>query len=95
MVAAADYDGHVSIWDVEKSTDNAVKIFRDHTKRCLAVDFNKLTPNIFASGSEDNKVGFILHWGSSVGIGSFIPSWSMARSIRSLLTKASAHFNPF
>ena len=53
-LASSDYDGHVSIWNVEAG--KVVKSYREHERRCWTVHFNNQDPKIVASGSDDAKV---------------------------------------
>lgn len=54
MLASSDYEGTVTLWDVFAGVKS--KIFQEHEKRCWSVDFNKMDPNLLASGSDDSKV---------------------------------------
>lgn len=54
MMATSDYEGSVIIWDAVPGERLAT--FQEHEKRCWSVDFNKIDPNLVASGSDDGKV---------------------------------------
>uniref|UniRef100_A0AC35TVA3 RING-type domain-containing protein n=1 Tax=Rhabditophanes sp. KR3021 TaxID=114890 RepID=A0AC35TVA3_9BILA len=54
LLAASDYEGCVTIWDTANC--KVVKAYREHTKRCWDVKFNKQDPTLFASCSDDTTV---------------------------------------
>ncbi|CAG8516301.1 5190_t:CDS:10, partial [Ambispora gerdemannii] len=54
QIASADYDGVVSLWDV--NTGLQVMSFDEHEKRAWSVDFSRMDPTKLASGSDDTKV---------------------------------------
>ncbi|KAG8187882.1 hypothetical protein JTE90_002426 [Oedothorax gibbosus] len=54
MLASSDYEGTVTIWDA--FTSQKVKTYQEHEKRCWSVDFNRVDPQLIASGSDDAKV---------------------------------------
>ncbi|CAG8556200.1 10038_t:CDS:10, partial [Ambispora leptoticha] len=54
QIASADYDGVVSLWDV--NTGMQVMSFDEHEKRAWSVDFSRMDPTKLASGSDDTKV---------------------------------------
>lgn len=56
ILASSDYDGHVSVWDLE--TTKIVRTFKEHERRCWTVHFNNVEPKLMASGSDDSKVCF-------------------------------------
>lgn len=53
-IAASDYEGVVSIWDVEKK--RAIIDFEEHEKRIWSVDFCRSNPSLLVSGSDDYLV---------------------------------------
>ncbi|XP_015925999.1 E3 ubiquitin-protein ligase COP1 [Parasteatoda tepidariorum] len=54
MLASSDYEGTVTLWDA--FTNQKVKTYQEHEKRCWSVDFNKVDTKLIASGSDDSKV---------------------------------------
>lgn len=54
ILASSDYEGAVSIWDVQ--TGSRTKTFHEHEKRCWSVDFNDVSCHLIASGSDDARV---------------------------------------
>ena len=54
MLASADYEGGVSIWD--PLSNARVRQFQEHEKRCWSVDFNKVDTKLLASASDDGRV---------------------------------------
>ncbi|CAO1352735.1 unnamed protein product [Diamesa hyperborea] len=54
LLASSDYEGIVSIWDVE--TRQRKRTFQEHDKRCWSVDFNEIDTKLLASGSDDARV---------------------------------------
>lgn len=54
VLASSDYEGAVSIWDVQ--TGSRTKTFHEHEKRCWSVDFNDVSCQLIASGSDDARV---------------------------------------
>jgi len=53
-IAASDYEGVVSIWDVERKS--VVIEFEEHEKRIWTVDYCKSDPRLLVSGSDDGLV---------------------------------------
>ncbi|OVA06388.1 Protein kinase domain [Macleaya cordata] len=53
-LASTDYDGVVQLWDV--NTAQGFSQYREHGKRAWSVDFSKVDPTKFASGSDDASV---------------------------------------
>ncbi|XP_061337854.1 protein SPA1-RELATED 2-like [Gastrolobium bilobum] len=53
-LATTDYDGIVKLWDA--STGQGFSQFTEHEKRAWSVDFSRLCPTKFASGSDDCSV---------------------------------------
>jgi len=81
IMASSDYEGTVTIWDAY--TNQKIRTFQEHEKRCWSVDFNKIDTNLVSSGSDDAKVKL---W-----------SVNMEHSITSLEAKANVccvKFNP-
>lgn len=54
ILASSDYEGAVNIWDVQTGT--RTKTFHEHEKRCWSVDFNDVSCQLIASGSDDARV---------------------------------------
>ncbi|XP_070504052.1 E3 ubiquitin-protein ligase COP1-like [Chironomus tepperi] len=54
ILAASDYEGLVTVYDVE--TRVRKRIFQEHDKRCWSVDFNEIDTKLLASGSDDARV---------------------------------------
>lgn len=54
MMASSDYEGTVTVWDA--FTNQKIKTFQEHEKRCWSVDFNRVDTKLIASGSDDAKV---------------------------------------
>ncbi|GFX09029.1 e3 ubiquitin-protein ligase COP1 [Trichonephila clavipes] len=54
MLASSDYDGTVTLWDA--FTNQKIKTYQEHEKRCWSVDFNRVDTQLIASGSDDAKV---------------------------------------
>uniref|UniRef100_A0A182SVX4 RING-type domain-containing protein n=1 Tax=Anopheles maculatus TaxID=74869 RepID=A0A182SVX4_9DIPT len=54
VLASSDYEGIVTIWDVQTRT--RTKTFEEHDKRCWCVDFNEVDTRLLASGSDDARV---------------------------------------
>ena len=53
-VASSDYEGVVTVWDVE--TRQSVAEFEEHDKRAWTVDYCRTDPRLLASGSDDGRV---------------------------------------
>jgi E3 ubiquitin-protein ligase RFWD2 len=53
-LASSDYEGVVTVWDVEAGV--AVAEFEEHDKRAWTVDYCRVDPRILASGSDDGLV---------------------------------------
>lgn len=53
-IAASDYEGVVTVWDVE--TNTAVAEFEEHDKRVWTVDYCRTNHRLLASGSDDGRV---------------------------------------
>uniref|UniRef100_A0A7N0UYW1 Uncharacterized protein n=1 Tax=Kalanchoe fedtschenkoi TaxID=63787 RepID=A0A7N0UYW1_KALFE len=53
-LASTDYDGTVQIWDA--NTSQALSQYSEHQKRAWSVDFSKVDPKKFATGSDDYLV---------------------------------------
>ncbi|RWS06496.1 E3 ubiquitin-protein ligase RFWD2-like isoform X1 [Dinothrombium tinctorium] len=54
MMASSDYEGTVTVWDA--FTNQKMRVFQEHEKRCWSVDFNKIDTKLISSGSDDAKV---------------------------------------
>lgn len=54
LLAASDYEGIVTVYDVETRTRK--RTFQEHDKRCWSVDFNEIDTKLLASGSDDARV---------------------------------------
>ena len=54
MLASADYDGAIRLWDVDAGA--AAGDLREHEKRVWSLDFSTLDPTRLASGSDDGTV---------------------------------------
>jgi E3 ubiquitin-protein ligase RFWD2 len=54
MMASSDYEGTVTVWDA--FTNQKIRSFQEHEKRCWSVDFNRVDTKLVASGSDDAKV---------------------------------------
>lgn len=54
LLASSDYEGIVTIYDVE--TRQRKRTFQEHDKRCWSVDFNEIDTKLLASGSDDARV---------------------------------------
>lgn len=54
MLASSDYEGIVTVYDVE--TRARKRVFQEHDKRCWSVDFNEIDTKLLASGSDDARV---------------------------------------
>ncbi|RWS28591.1 E3 ubiquitin-protein ligase RFWD2-like isoform X1 [Leptotrombidium deliense] len=54
MMASSDYEGTVTVWDA--FTNQKMRVFQEHEKRCWSVDFNKVDTKLISSGSDDAKV---------------------------------------
>lgn len=54
VLATSDYEGIVSIWDV--NTGQRKSSLHEHEKRCWSVDFNEVDTRLIASGSDDARV---------------------------------------
>ncbi|RDD43416.1 E3 ubiquitin-protein ligase RFWD2 [Trichoplax sp. H2] len=54
VLASSDYEGTVALWDAFNGVKT--RCYQEHEKRCWCVDFNKVDPKLFASGSDDAKV---------------------------------------
>lgn len=52
----ADYDGLIQLWDVNGSPGTETALFEEHTRRVWSVDFSRLDPMRFVSGSDDGTV---------------------------------------
>ena len=50
-LASSDYEGCVSIWDVNSSTK--LVNHQEHSKRVWSVVYNPAEPTMYASGSDD------------------------------------------
>ena len=53
-IASSDYEGVVTVWDVE--TRQSVAEFEEHDKRAWTVDYCRTDPRLLASGSDDGRV---------------------------------------
>ncbi|XP_027080125.1 protein SPA1-RELATED 2 isoform X1 [Coffea eugenioides] len=53
-LASTDYDGAVKLWDA--ATGQGFSEFVEHDERAWSVDFSRLDPTKFASGSDDHLV---------------------------------------
>ena len=53
-VASSDYEGVVTVWDVE--TRQSVAELEEHDKRAWTVDYCRTDPRLLASGSDDGRV---------------------------------------
>jgi len=53
-IAASDYEGVVSVWDVEKKC--SIIDFEEHEKRIWTVDYCRTDPRLLVSGSDDYLV---------------------------------------
>ena len=53
-IAASDYEGIVSVWDVEKKC--TIIDFEEHEKRIWTVDYCRTDPRLLVSGSDDYLV---------------------------------------
>ena len=53
-IAASDYEGVVSVWDVEKKS--SIIDFEEHEKRIWTVDYCRTDPRLLVSGSDDYLV---------------------------------------
>ncbi|KAL9662737.1 hypothetical protein QQ045_027571 [Rhodiola kirilowii] len=53
-LASTDYDGTVQMWDA--NTSQAFSQYSEHQKRAWSVDFSKVDPRKFATGSDDYLV---------------------------------------
>ena len=53
-IAASDYEGVVSVWDVEKKC--SIIDFEEHEKRIWIVDYCRTDPRLLVSGSDDYLV---------------------------------------
>jgi E3 ubiquitin-protein ligase RFWD2 len=54
LLASSDYEGIVTVYDVE--TRVRKRVFQEHDKRCWSVDFNEIDTKLLASGSDDARV---------------------------------------
>ncbi|KAJ1916433.1 hypothetical protein H4219_003798 [Mycoemilia scoparia] len=54
QLSCSDYDGVVSLWDV--NTQTMTTQFDEHDKRCWSLDFSKIDPTRLCSGSDDGRV---------------------------------------
>lgn len=54
LLASSDYEGIVTIYDVE--TRARKRTFQEHDKRSWSVDFNEVDTKLLASGSDDARV---------------------------------------
>lgn len=54
QLACSDYDGVVSLWDVE--SQSLMRSYQEHEKRCWSVHFCDMDPRLIASASDDSKV---------------------------------------
>ena len=54
LLASSDYEGIVTVYDVE--TRQRKRTFQEHDKRCWSVDFNEIDTKLLASGSDDARV---------------------------------------
>ncbi|KAJ1901995.1 hypothetical protein LPJ81_003668 [Coemansia sp. IMI 209127] len=54
QLACSDYDGTVSLWDVNAGTPTMY--LGEHEKRAWSVDFSQVDPTRLCSGSDDGKV---------------------------------------
>lgn len=54
LLASSDYEGIVTVYDVE--TRVRKRVFQEHDKRCWSVDFNEIDSKLLASGSDDARV---------------------------------------
>jgi E3 ubiquitin-protein ligase RFWD2 len=54
LLASSDYEGIVTVYDVE--TRARKRTFQEHDKRCWSVDFNEIDTKLLASGSDDARV---------------------------------------
>lgn len=81
IMASSDYEGSVTVWDA--FSNQKLRVFQEHEKRCWSVDFNRVDTKLIASGSDDAKVKL---WATN-----------MERSIATLEAKANVccvKFNP-
>lgn len=53
LLASSDYEGIVTVYDVE--TRARKRTFQEHDKRCWSVDFNEIDTKLLASGSDDAR----------------------------------------
>uniref|UniRef100_A0A336LHD4 CSON013668 protein n=1 Tax=Culicoides sonorensis TaxID=179676 RepID=A0A336LHD4_CULSO len=56
ILASSDYEGIVTIWDVQTGTRK--QTLQEHDKRCWSVDFNEIDTRLLVSGSDDARVKF-------------------------------------
>ncbi|KPJ08972.1 E3 ubiquitin-protein ligase RFWD2 [Papilio machaon] len=54
VLASADYEGTVSVWDAAAGT--RTRALQEHDKRCWSVHFNRADVRLLASGSDDARV---------------------------------------
>ncbi|KPJ02217.1 E3 ubiquitin-protein ligase RFWD2 [Papilio xuthus] len=54
VLASADYEGTVSVWDAAAGT--RTRALQEHDKRCWSVHFNRTDVRLLASGSDDARV---------------------------------------
>lgn len=54
LLASSDYEGIITVWDVETRTRK--RSFQEHDKRSWSVDFNEIDSKLLASGSDDSRV---------------------------------------
>lgn len=53
-MVTSDYDGNVILWDAQQGI--RLNEYEGHDKRAWSVDFSRLNPTLFASGSDDGRV---------------------------------------
>ena len=60
LLISSDYEGLVQLWDTNTSpTETSVPFtYKGHEKRVWSVDFSKIDPNLFLTGSDDCKGNF-------------------------------------
>ena len=56
-LASADYEGCVSVWDINVGTKKASH--HEHNKRVWSVVYNATEPTLYASGSDDSTGMYI------------------------------------
>lgn len=57
-LVTADYDGSIQLWDTAAVARSSAEVshFEEHSKRVWSVDFSRLDPPKFLSGSDDGTV---------------------------------------